>query len=107
MEITVEVLDALSEAIERDEAVLRRETKRYHMARHSAGLTLCAQLDRVLRARVRRHDQLCRLWLGLREQMSDSELDMVSRALLSEVEVMIRLRLGENDHPEVDDELPF
>ena len=100
MEIAVEVLDARSEAIERDEAVVRRETERYHAARQAAGLALCVQPERVLRARGRRHDELCRLWLGLREQMSDDALDMVSRALLSEVEVTIRLRLAEGDHPE-------
>ena len=103
MEITVEVLDTPSEAIERDEAVLRRETERYHAAR----LALCVQPERVLRARGRRHDELCRSWLGLREQMSDDALDMVSRELLSEVEVTIRLRLAEGDHREVDEELPF
>ena len=105
MTVTYEMLEALSEAIERHEASLRRETDRYWTARQASGPLLCTHLDRIVRMRMRRHDALCRLWLKMREEFRQHE-DLVTRALLEEAEQAVRMRLREYELP-VQEDLPF
>ena len=106
MDVTFETLEALSDAIERHEAALRRETERYHAARHTSGLTLCAHLDRIIRMHTRRHDTLCRLWLELRGEFDDRGESPVTRALLAEAEQAVKIRLREYE-AHAGDDLPF
>ena len=105
MDVTYEMLEALSEAIERHEAALRRETDRFWAARQASGPLLCAYFDRALRIRTRRHDTLWRLCLKMREEF-EGQADLVTRALLEETEQAARLRLREYEKP-VQEDLPF
>ena len=106
MEVTLETLSALSEAIERTEAALREETMTFHRQRHEAGPMLCAHLDRALRMRVRRYDTLCRLWLTLRAELEADALVEGTREFLDETETAVRIRLVTNEQPTLDG-LPF
>ena len=105
MTVTYEMLEALSEAIERHEAALRRETARFWEAPKMMGPQLCAHLNRIVRMRTRRHDALCRLWLKMREEYEEHS-DVVTRVLLEETELAVRQRLREYEQP-VQDDLPF